>query len=188
MGRRPVWQRPNAGNPLLKKAFQKIWPPAFGGKSPARQPLEYVVLADGEEGCPTACPGHFPTTGPWSNYPTCDLGSGCELGFHASHDDAALWEIDENFARAELTDAQRAEHHVRREDILKRKGLVNAKPGPARVSDNLSATQSYAAQAAETLGVNRRTVERDLARAKKIAPDILAEVAGTVRERREALP
>jgi len=43
-------------------------------------------------------------------------------------------------------------------------------------SNNLSA---YSARAAESLGVDERTVRRDLARGKKIAPDVLAEVAGT---------
>lgn len=98
-------------------------------------------------------------------------------------DDAALWEIDENFARAELSDAQRAEHHVRREEILKRKGLVNPSRGPAKVSDNLSATRSYASQAAETLGVDERTVRRDLRRGKNIAPEVMAEVAGTALDK-----
>jgi ParB-like chromosome segregation protein Spo0J len=93
-------------------------------------------------------------------------------------DDAALWEIDENFARAELTDAQRADHHVRREEILKRKGLVKDAPkgGKPRNGDKLS---SYSDQAATALGVDKRTVQRDLARGKKITPDVLAEVAGT---------
>jgi hypothetical protein len=92
-------------------------------------------------------------------------------------DDASLWEIDENFARAELTDAQRADHHVRREEILVRKGLVSRGRGGDQ-SDKLS-VRSYASEAAESLGVNRRTVERDLRRGKNIAPDVLAEVAGT---------
>lgn len=92
-------------------------------------------------------------------------------------DDAALWEIDENFARAELTDAQRAEHHVRREEILKRKGLVSN--GRGGDQSEKSSLRSYASQASETLGVTKRTVEKDLARGKKIAPDVLAEVAGT---------
>lgn len=93
-------------------------------------------------------------------------------------DDAALWEIDENFARAELSDAQRADHHVRREEILKRKGLVKDAPkgGRPKNDDKLS---PYSEQAAKSLGVDRRTVQRDLARGKNIAPDVLAEVAGT---------
>lgn len=94
-------------------------------------------------------------------------------------DDAALWEIDENFARAELTDAQRAEHHVRREEILVRKGEVakGGKGGDRRSTDKMSV--GYAKKAAADLGVDERTVRRDLARGKKITPDVLAEVAGT---------
>lgn len=92
-------------------------------------------------------------------------------------DEAALWEIDENFARAELSDAQRADHHVRREEILKRKGLVRLGRGGDQ-SEN-SSLRSYAAQASETLGVSKRTVEKDLARGKRIAPEVLSEVAGT---------
>ncbi|MFZ5667941.1 MAG: ParB/RepB/Spo0J family partition protein [Pseudomonadota bacterium] len=94
-------------------------------------------------------------------------------------DTAALWEIDENFARAELTDAQRADHHVRREAILVRRGEVAAHAdtaGRPRKSDNLS---KYAVKAAADLGVDERTVRRDLRRGKNIAPEVLAEVAGT---------
>lgn len=94
-----------------------------------------------------------------------------------SEDDAELWEIDENFARAELTDAQRAEHHVRREEILKRKGLVSS--GRGGDQSEKSSLRSYASQASETLGVTKRTVEKDLARGKKIVPEVLAEVTGT---------
>lgn len=93
-------------------------------------------------------------------------------------DDAELWEIDENFARAELTDAQRAEHHVRREEILQRKGLVSAHGG-RRDQDAKSASCSYAQRAAADLGVSKRTVQQDLARGKKIAPEVLAAVTGT---------
>lgn len=94
-------------------------------------------------------------------------------------DAADLWEIDENFARSELTDAQRAEHHVRREEILVRKGLVSAhadKAGRPTKSDNLS---KYSAKAAADLGVDERTIRRDLARGKKIDADVLAQVSGT---------
>jgi hypothetical protein len=35
---------------------------------------------------------------------------------------------------------------------------------------------SHSRQAAGTLGVDRRTVERDLARGKKISPEVLADV------------
>jgi ParB-like chromosome segregation protein Spo0J len=92
-------------------------------------------------------------------------------------DAADLWEIDENFARSELTDAQRADHHVRREAILVRRGEVLAGAGqPKKNSDKLS---GYSKMAAADLGVDERTIRRDLARGKKIAPDVLADVAGT---------
>jgi len=96
-------------------------------------------------------------------------------------DDAALWEIDENFARAELTDAQRADHHVRREEILKRKGLVSN--GRGGNQSEKSSLRSYATQASETLGVTKRTVEKDLRRGKNIAPEVMAEVAGTALDK-----
>lgn len=95
-----------------------------------------------------------------------------------SEEDAELWEIDENFARAELTDAQRADHHVRREQILIRKGEVSkGRGGDRRQTDKLSV--SYARKAAQDLSVDERTVRRDLARGKNIAPEVLAQVAGT---------
>lgn len=93
-------------------------------------------------------------------------------------DDAALWEIDENFARAELTDAQRADHHVRREEIMIRKGLVKDAPKGGRPG-NLDKLSKYSAQAASEFGVDERTIRRDLARGKKIDADVLAEVSGT---------
>lgn len=96
-----------------------------------------------------------------------------------SEDDAALWEIDENFARAELTDAQRADHHVRREEILKRKGVVLQGAGKPSNSEKSAELRGYAAKAAADLGVSERTVRADLRRGKNIAPDVLAEVAGT---------
>ena len=97
-------------------------------------------------------------------------------------DAADLWEIDENFARSELTDAQRADHHVRREEILVRRGVVKDAPRGGRPAngDKLS---SYSEQAASTLGVDKRTVQRDLARGKNISPEVLAEVSGTALDK-----
>lgn len=87
-------------------------------------------------------------------------------------DTADLWEIDENFARSELTPAQRADHHVRRRRILAARGVVHAAPGQPKKGTNLV---SYAKQAAETLGVHENTVNLDLKRGEKIAPEVLAE-------------
>jgi hypothetical protein len=96
-------------------------------------------------------------------------------------EDIELWEIDENFARAELSDAQRAEHHVRREAILIRKGVVSS--GPGQPKKNSAKLAKYSELAATALGVGERTVHRDLARGKKIDPEVLAEVAGTALDK-----
>jgi ParB-like chromosome segregation protein Spo0J len=97
-----------------------------------------------------------------------------------SADDAELWEIDENFARAELTDAQRADHHARRRRILIDKGIVHAGRGRPDKSANLAV---YVDHASETLGMSKRAVERELARGEKITPDVLAEVTGTALDK-----
>lgn len=77
------------------------------------------------------------------------------------------------------TDAQNADHHVRREAILVRRGEVapGGKGGDRRSTDKLSV--GYAKRTAADLGVDERTVRRDLARGKNIAPDVLADVGGT---------
>jgi hypothetical protein len=77
-------------------------------------------------------------------------------------------------AKAELAD-----HHVRREAILIRRGEVKDAPlgGRPKNLDNLS---KYSARAAADLGVDERTVRRDLRRGKNISAEVLAEVTGTV--------
>jgi len=92
-------------------------------------------------------------------------------------DTAELWEIDENLQRAELTDAQRADHHTRREAILIRRG--EARETTAHSGRNADKLSAYSKKAAADLGVDERTIRRDLARGKKIEPDVLAEVSGT---------
>lgn len=94
-------------------------------------------------------------------------------------DDADLWEIDENLIRAELSDAQRADHHARREAIMVRKGLATAHGGDRKSSGQVGRLKSCTAQTAEALGQSERVVRRDLARGKKIIPEVLAQVSGT---------
>lgn len=89
-------------------------------------------------------------------------------------DDAELWEIDENFARAELTDAQRADHHARRRRILIAKGIVAAHGGDRRARSQNEILKSYTEEAASALGVSKATVSRDLA-CGRVAPSTGAE-------------
>lgn len=93
--------------------------------------------------------------------------------------DAELWEIDENFARAELTEAQRADHHARRARILEAKGIVAGRGGDRRSNSRPESLKGYTAHASETLGLGYSTVARDVARGRKIDPEVLAEVTGT---------
>jgi len=90
-------------------------------------------------------------------------------------DDIELWEIDENFARAELSEAQKADHHSRRRRILLAKGIVSDKRGPKMSSPG----KVYAEEAAEALGVSRQSVDKHVWRGNKIEPDILAEISGS---------
>lgn len=91
-------------------------------------------------------------------------------------EDAELWEIDENFARAELTEAQKADHHARRRRILLAKGLVSDKRGRKELS---SPGKVYSEEAASALGVSRQSVDKHVWRGNKIEPDVLADVAGS---------
>lgn len=92
-----------------------------------------------------------------------------------SADDAELWEIDENFARAELTEAQKADHHARRRRILLAKGIVSDKRGPKIASSG----KVYAEEAAKTLGVSQQSVSKHVWRGEKIDAEVLSEVSGT---------
>lgn len=96
---------------------------------------------------------------------------------------AELWEIDENLARSELTEAQKADHHARRKRILVEKGLVRSQGRPRKDGPQ----KSYAEEAAASLGVSRKTVDNLLWQGKNIAPDILAEVTATDLDRKVVL-
>ena len=93
---------------------------------------------------------------------------------------AELCEIDENLVRAELSDAERAKAHARREELMVQLGLAapGRRGGDRRSNDN-SSLGSYAKDTAEALGVHRRTVQRDLRRAKTIEPEVLDDITGT---------
>jgi hypothetical protein len=67
--------------------------------------------------------------------------------------------------------------------LLVKKGLVKTAPGPAKRDAAKLATTPYVRQAAETVGQSERAVRRDLARGSKIAPEILAAVAGTPEDK-----
>lgn len=85
---------------------------------------------------------------------------------------AELLEIDENLMRAELSPSQQAEHLARRKEVWEALEVSRqnvAKPGRPT---------GFASETANATGVDRKTVQRDIARATAIGPDIKL-VAGT---------
>ena len=85
--------------------------------------------------------------------------------------DAELVEIDENLARVELTVLERAEQMERRRQLYEVR-REQARAAGLRMP-------GFAADAAEHLGVSRRTVERDLQIARDVDPDVAADLHGT---------
>jgi ParB family chromosome partitioning protein len=88
-----------------------------------------------------------------------------------------LWEIDENLARAELTELERAEHIRVRKFVYEqihpetKNGGDHGNQhsgGKKRQNDKLSFCQDTA----EKTGLDRRTVERSVHRAEAIAPEV----------------
>jgi ParB family transcriptional regulator, chromosome partitioning protein len=96
-------------------------------------------------------------------------------------DDAELREIDENLIRADLTDAERAAHHARRQELHQQKH-PETKHGGDRKSKKSSgqnghSNERYTKETAAQTGESERTVRRHVTRGKKI-PNI-ADAVGT---------
>lgn len=86
---------------------------------------------------------------------------------------AELWEIDENLMRAELSPAQQAQH------LSRRKAIWEALRNPDNLSQFVGrGNVGFASETAVVAGVDTRTVQRDLARADALGPD-LKLIAGT---------
>lgn len=97
-------------------------------------------------------------------------------------DERELWEIDENLCRADLTELERGEHLMRRKEIYERKWPETkrgANVGPQR-QFVVTEQPSFAEDTASKAGLDQRTVQRVIKRAKDIDPK--------VRERVRALP
>jgi ParB family chromosome partitioning protein len=94
-----------------------------------------------------------------------------------------LWEIDENLARAELTELERGEHLADRKAIYEQLH-PETKAGAAQalgmnralgndVSDKLAPT--FTADTAAKTGLSQRAIERAIHRAENITPEIEAD-------------
>jgi ParB family chromosome partitioning protein len=91
-----------------------------------------------------------------------------------SAEDAELAEIDENLVRHELTALERCEQLLRRKKIYEakypetRRGVAGGKARQGLASE----TVSFADDAAEKMGVSKRTVQQDIQIAEKLSADV----------------
>jgi N6-adenosine-specific RNA methylase IME4/ParB-like chromosome segregation protein Spo0J len=103
--------------------------------------------------------------------------------FHQQGDalDAALWEIDENLIRLELTAADKALFMHRRKEIhlLKHPETAQHTAGGRARHGSAGDKLSFAESTAKATGQNKRTIERDAARGARIIDMALHLVRGT---------
>jgi ParB family transcriptional regulator, chromosome partitioning protein len=95
-------------------------------------------------------------------------------------DEAELREIDENLIRANLSPAEEAAHHERRQALHEKRHPETKRGGDRKSAKSKRQnvdSKGYAADTANKIGKTRKTVERAVRRGKKI-PDV-ASLAGT---------
>jgi len=100
--------------------------------------------------------------------------------FEGSSDEAQLREVDENLARHELSELDRAFFLSTRKRIYERL-YPETKLGANQYSvgfDKIGETARFTLATAEKLGLSERSVQRALARAN-LAPDVRTRIAGT---------
>lgn len=97
--------------------------------------------------------------------------------------DRVLWEIDENLCRAELTEAQEAEHLARRKELWEartQRQSAQLEPIESKRADGRGhRSEGFASETSAVTGQSKATVNRKVSRAEKIAPDVLKEITGT---------
>jgi hypothetical protein len=97
--------------------------------------------------------------------------------------DREMWEIDENLIRAELTPAEEADHLKRRKELWERRQaeirVAQVAPPEFGYKKPPPAEKGFAADTADATGKSKATINRSIARADKIAPDVLRVIAGT---------
>ncbi len=146
-----------------------------------RDGLRMPITVFGDEAAPTAmlsAGGH--------RLEACRrLGSETILCFHEAGDayDCALWEIDENLIRSDLSASERALFTARRKEIYLVKFPETAVGANqhSRVRKNCegSAPARFSAATAEATGQKERTVQLDAERGAKISQAALQMLAGS---------
>jgi ParB/RepB/Spo0J family partition protein len=111
----------------------------------------------------------------------------------AGDPDAELWAVDENLCRTELTPAEEAEHLKRHKASYlarhpeTREHVAGGRARQNSAADKLSAAPSFVTDTAAKVGKDERSIRRAVARAERIAPDVLKAVVGTQFDKGAAL-
>lgn len=98
--------------------------------------------------------------------------------------DAELWEIDENLCRAELSEAEEAQHLARRKELwVQRKERENrveqVVPAEVGYKKPPPSDKGFAAETAALTGETKQSINRKISRGEQIAPDVLKSITGT---------
>lgn len=91
--------------------------------------------------------------------------------------DRDLWEIDENLCRSELTEAEEAQHLARRKELWEARE-ANKVEQLIPVSGGRG-NKGFASETAKVTGETKQSINRKIARAEKIEPEVLEQVRGT---------
>lgn len=99
-------------------------------------------------------------------------------------EDAELARIDENLMRSDLTVLQQGQHLLRREEILRERGVrAKASPGTNQhtrvVGETVSPTTATTAAIARQAGLSERSAQQRAQIAREIAPDVQDALADT---------
>lgn len=96
--------------------------------------------------------------------------------------DRQIWEIDENLMRAELTATQQAEHLAKRKELWEQR-VTGGTSCPTSLKDGRGGgaqhQKQFAAETADATGVDKRTVNRAVARAQAVPEDVRDLISGT---------
>ena len=100
--------------------------------------------------------------------------------------DRELWEIDENLIRADLTPTEEGEHLKRRKELWEMREVRVGQLGSSgdrdergRFTPEQEQPEGFASEASDVVGKSKRTVNRAIERAKKVAPEVRDAIRGT---------
>ncbi|WP_457798137.1 ParB/RepB/Spo0J family partition protein [Methylocystis sp. S23] len=102
------------------------------------------------------------------------------VGEEVSDEELELYEIDENLFRNDLSPLERDISLARRKELYERLSPNAATHGGDRKSKRQNvALIAFSKDAARKTGLNKRTIERSVARIRNLAPEVIAALRGS---------